>query len=112
MKFRTPACSVAAALLSFSTLCLAQPADSRDQSDPYAQGKQQRDVYHYGARGPEWRLGAIAPYLYRNKQYVVDDYRAHNLSAPPRGHQWVQVGSDYALVKTNSGTIVDLLLAQ
>jgi Ni/Co efflux regulator RcnB len=36
------------------------------------------------------------------------DYRAYNLSPPPRGHQWVQVGADCVLIAT--GLIANIIL--
>ncbi|HXD39695.1 MAG TPA: RcnB family protein [Ramlibacter sp.] len=71
-----------------------------------------RAEYHYGARGPEWRRGGRIPPEYRRPQYVVHDWRAHRLHAPPRGYQWVQVGSDYVLVAVATGIIAQLLLSQ
>ena len=71
-------------------------------------GEQQR--YYYGARGPEWRRGGYLPHEYRNHQYVVDDWRGHRLSRPPRGYQWVQVGNDYVLAAVASGLIANLIL--
>ncbi|TWO69459.1 RcnB family protein [Caenimonas sedimenti] len=70
------------------------------------------DHYHYGARGPEWRRGGHVPHQYRHRQYVVNDWRGHHLHAPPRGHQWVQVGGDYVLMAIATGLIVNLMLAQ
>jgi Ni/Co efflux regulator RcnB len=54
--------------------------------------------------------GARLPGEYRNRQYVVDDWRGHRLSAPPRGYQWVQTGGDYVLVAIATGIILQLLL--
>jgi Ni/Co efflux regulator RcnB len=68
--------------------------------------------YYYGARGPEWRRGAHIPREYMGRQYWVQDWRAHRLSAPPRGYQWVQVGGDYVLVALATGIIAQLLLSQ
>jgi Ni/Co efflux regulator RcnB len=73
-------------------------------------GAQQR--YYYGARGPEWRRGGYLPHEYRNHQYVVDDWRGHRLSRPPRGYQWVQVGNDYVLAAIATGLIANLILNQ
>lgn len=47
---------------------------------------------------------------YRNRQYVVNDWRSHRLNAPPRGYQWVQTGGDYVLVAIASGIIAQILL--
>jgi Ni/Co efflux regulator RcnB len=62
--------------------------------------------------GPEHRFykGERLPVEYRHTQYVVNDWRGHRLSAPPRGYHWVQTGSDYVLVAIATGIIAKLLL--
>jgi len=62
--------------------------------------------------GPDYRYyrGDRLPLEYRSWNYVVDDWRAHQLYAPPRGYQWVQVGADYVLVAIATGIILELLL--
>ena len=49
---------------------------------------------------------------YRSRQYVVNDWRGHRLSAPPRGYHWVQTGGDYVLVAIASGIILQIFLGQ
>ena len=63
--------------------------------------------------GPDhaFHRGGRMPVAYRGNQYVVDDWRGHNLSAPPRGYHWVQSGSDYVLVAIATGVILQLLLS-
>ena len=56
--------------------------------------------------------GERLPVEYRHRQYVVDDWRGHHLSAPPRGYQWVQSGNDYVLIAIASGIISQLLLGR
>ena len=56
--------------------------------------------------------GQRLPGNYRARQYVIDDWRGHRLSAPPHGYHWVQVGSDYVLVAIATGIILQLLLSQ
>ena len=58
----------------------------------------------------DFRRGDRLPVEYRSRQYVVDDWRGHRLSAPPRGYHWVQTGGDYVLVAIASGVILQLLL--
>jgi len=58
----------------------------------------------------EFRRGERLPDQYRHRQYVVDDWRGHQLSAPPRGYHWVQTGGDYVLVAIATGIILQLLL--
>jgi Ni/Co efflux regulator RcnB len=67
---------------------------------------------HYRGAGPRHDLqrGGRLPSQYRNRQYVVNDWRGHRLSAPPRGYQWVQTGSDYVLVAAATGLIAQILL--
>ncbi|MDO9437570.1 RcnB family protein [Hydrogenophaga sp.] len=65
--------------------------------------------YYYNARGPEFRRGGYIPREYRNRQYVVVNPQQYRLAPPPRGHQWVQVGSDYVLVAIATGLIANLI---
>jgi len=46
-----------------------------------------------------------------HRNYVVDNWRCHNLRAPPQGYQWVQSGGDYILIAIATGIIADLLLS-
>ena len=85
--------------------------DRRDNDrHGYYRDHGRQDTYYYGARGPEWRRGGRVPAQYRGHQYVVNDWRGHHLSAPPRGYQWVQVGNDYVLAAIATGIIAQLLL--
>lgn len=54
--------------------------------------------------------GQRLPAYYRSRSYVVEDWRGHRLSAPPRGYHWVQTGGDYVLVAIATGIILQLLL--
>ncbi|HVZ45703.1 MAG TPA: RcnB family protein [Ramlibacter sp.] len=58
----------------------------------------------------EFHRGDRLPAEYRNRTYVVDDWRGHHLSAPPRGYHWVQTGGDYVLAAVATGVILQLLL--
>lgn len=62
--------------------------------------------------GPNHKFhrGGRLPAEYRHRHYVVNDWRGHRLSAPPRGHHWVQTGSDYVLVAIATGIILQLSL--
>ena len=60
----------------------------------------------------EWRRGGRVPSEYRGRNYVVDDWRGHRLSAPPRGYQWVGVGSDFVLAAVATGIIAQIIAGQ
>lgn len=69
----------------------------------------------FEARRPQFQQfhrGTPIPYPYRDQRYYVNDWRSHRLSAPPYGYQWVQDGSDYALIAMASGVIANLLINQ
>ena len=73
--------------------------------------------FHEAGRGERgagpnqsFHRGGRLPPQYRSHQYVVDDWRGHHLSAPPRGYHWVQNGNDYLLVAITTGVIMQLLL--
>ncbi|MFC5458337.1 RcnB family protein [Massilia niabensis] len=77
--------------------------DARDDRRDYRQAR--------GA-GPRHDLyrGHRLPPRYHTRHYVVDNWRSHRLSAPPRGHHWVQVGNDYVLAAIATGIIANVLL--
>lgn len=72
--------------------------------------------YYQGGRGVgphrNWHRGSRMPSAYRTRHYVVNDWRGHRLSPPPRGHYWVQNGADYLLVAIATGVIAQIILSQ
>jgi Ni/Co efflux regulator RcnB len=70
------------------------------------------DDRRYSGAGPnhDLRRGARLPSSYHHRQYVVDNWRAHRLSAPPRGYHWVQAGDDYVLAAIATGIIAQIML--
>ncbi len=136
MKSKAVICAIAAASLGFASLSFAQGYEPRgpmgrdghnsaqrgfdprhDRNGPNVGSRgfdhrdARRDSYH-GARGPQYYRGGRIPAHYRNRHYVVTNWRAHHLHAPRRGQQWVQVGSDYVLVAIASGVIAQLVLSR
>ena len=83
-----------------------------DRSDYHHDDDRDHERDHDRGAGPrhDLRKGGRLPAEYRGRQYVVDDWRGHRLSAPPRGYHWVQTGGDYVLVAIATGLIANLLL--
>ncbi|RXZ33210.1 hypothetical protein D9O50_13970 [Oxalobacteraceae bacterium CAVE-383] len=123
MKIKT----VVSALMALSLLSGgAAFADDHDHGNPHDRGhddhrNDRRDDHrdyrrddHRDERGAgpnhSFRRGDRLPVEYRSRQYVVDDWRGHHLSAPPRGYHWVQTGGDYVLVAVSTGIILNFLL--
>ena len=99
----------------------AQPSGQMDRRDnqarqpnrPEDRGRANRnDRRDERGAGPNhsFHKGDRLPAEYRHRNYVVDDWRGHNLSAPPRGYHWVQTGGDYVLVAIATGVIMQLFL--
>jgi Ni/Co efflux regulator RcnB len=116
---RTPTATpmlLALVLALGSTGAMAQDRDRHD--GPERHGPPPREMRHddrgHDERGAgpdhDFRRGGRLPAQYRDHQYVVDDWRAHHLSAPPRGYHWVQTGPDYVLAAIATGVIAQVLL--
>jgi Ni/Co efflux regulator RcnB len=95
------------------------PRDQRDQhgqdnrGGPDRRAPQARDDHREGrGAGPNhgFYRGDRLPPEYRNRQYVVNNWRDHHLNAPPRGYHWVQTGNDYVLVAITTGVILQMIL--
>jgi Ni/Co efflux regulator RcnB len=96
-----------------------QPRNVQQQQRGVQQQRQHGQQAQFGGQhqdergaGPDhrFRRGDRLPPEYRHRNYVVDDWRGHHLSAPPRGYHWVQMGNDYVLVAIATGVILQLLL--
>jgi Ni/Co efflux regulator RcnB len=87
-----------------------------DRSWARERGSYRGDAWRHDGRGagPEhnWYRGSRLPREYRSRYYVVDDWRAHHLYAPPHGYHWVQAGDDYVLAAIATGVIAAILLNQ
>jgi Ni/Co efflux regulator RcnB len=126
MKIKTVISAILAMSIAASGLAFGQGNDRGRDEQPWRRDHQDRrdnadfrqnrqdnngDRNERGA-GPnhDFRRGDRLPGEYRSRQYVVDDWRGHRLSAPPRGYHWVQTGGDYVLVAIATGVILQLLL--
>ena len=88
MNKRLIAKSMIALMLAANAPAFAQNHDRRDDRREYRDDRRE-DRRGAGPRHDLYR-GNRLPSNYNHRQYVVDNWRAHRLSAPPRGHHWVQ----------------------
>lgn len=63
-------------------------------------GRGQHHSYYQGDRLPPPPSGYV----------VVNDWRDHRLDPPPRGQQWVRIGSDFVLIAVATGIIAQIIL--
>ncbi len=128
LRTGTWAAAAGLALTVFAPLASAQPnGHGNDHRSPPQAHQPAPSQHHSGAMpgnrpghaqapgrgaGPNHNLhrGGKLPPAWRSKHYVVDDWRGHRLSRPPRGQHWVQAGSDYLLVSIASGLIAQIVL--
>ncbi|SOE53179.1 regulator RcnB of Ni and Co efflux [Burkholderia sp. OK233] len=130
MKSRIIVPLLIASLLGTSVATFAQPHNddhgggqrSHDRPNPghgaphgNGRGPAPHDASRGGPGGPiphnDWHKGERLPVEYRDRNYVVDDWRGHGLQAPPRGYQWVGVNGDYVLAAIATGVIANVLLS-
>ena len=126
MKFNRIPVVLTALVVALPAISMADPGDrhdhDRDHRDGYAQHDRDHDRadwdhpgyrhdYYRGA-GPnhDWQRGSSLPREYWGPRYVVNDWRGHHLSQPPRGYHWVSVNGDYVLAAVATGIILDTLL--
>lgn len=64
----------------------------------------------HGPGGPRWSKGDRLPPEYRNRQYVIDNWRGYNLAPPPRGYQWMGIGPDFVLTAIGTGVVLQVVL--
>ena len=90
-----------------------QRGDDHQQHGNRGRGNGKEERHEERGAGPNHNFyaGQRLPDEYHHRHYVVDDWRGHNLSAPPRGYHWVQTGGDYVLVAIATGVILKLLLS-
>ncbi len=77
----------------------------------YEQGRHDNGN-HYGQNKHKWARGErLDRRYYVDRTYYVD-YRRHDLRAPPRGYQWVQVDDNYALIALTTGLIASIIASR
>ena len=112
---RTVIAAMAAALtLGTAGVAFADRDDHRDEHRDEHHDKDrwghEVDMHRgYGA-DHKFYIGHTLPREYHQRNYVVDDWRGHNLRQPPRGYHWVQSGDDYLLVAVASGLIASAII--
>lgn len=63
----------------------------------------------YGYRAYAWRRGDRLPVAYYAPRYVIRDYHAYRLGAPPRGYHWVRVDNDVVLAAVTTGIVLSVV---
>lgn len=128
MKSKSIVSALIALSIAASGSALAQRGndnhDRNDHNDRNDHGQQHdNDGRHDDARkfrrddsrggGPrhDLRRGQRLSQEYRDNRYVVSDWKARHLNAPPRGQHWVRAGNDYVLAAIATGVITQILLS-
>ena len=86
-----------------------RPDMRHDNRRPDYRGGPRHDMRGAGPNH-DWQRGYRVPPQYRSHHYVVNDWRGHHLSAPPRGYHWIQTGGDDLLVAIATGVIASMVL--
>ncbi|CAB3767199.1 hypothetical protein LMG29542_05547 [Paraburkholderia humisilvae] len=93
---------IAALLVGVTSAALAQGNDEQSQG----MGRQQvmPTIPHR-----DWHKGQQVPREYRDHNFMLDNWKDHKLTAPPRGQQWLGVNGDYVLVNRNNWKVVKVV---
>ncbi|UVW29648.1 RcnB family protein [Massilia sp. H6] len=86
-----------------------QEARAQQRVKQAVQGQQANRYRSVQASG-ELKRGEQLPARYRTHHDVIENWQAHHLTEPPRGHQWVQAQDDYALVSIATGVVAEVLV--
>lgn len=125
MKSKLIVSALIALSIAASGSALAQRGnDNHDRNDRNDHGQQhdndgrrddarkfKRDDSRGGGPRHDLRRGQRLSQEYRDNRYVVSDWKARHLNAPPRGQHWVRAGNDYVLAAIATGVITQILLA-
>ena len=92
----------------------AAQAHQRGEQEARAHAKQavKSGPYRSVEASGQLKRGEQLPPRYRTHHFVVENWKTHRLTEPPPGHQWVQAGSDYALVAIATGVIAEVLVGR
>ncbi|MCC8402609.1 RcnB family protein [Paraburkholderia sp. MMS20-SJTN17] len=108
MNKRIVAPLVALSFTGLSALAIAAGAPPQDEGGGQMAGTGRQQMMP-SIPHRDWHKGERVPAEYRHYNFMMDDWRGHGLSAPPRGHKWLGVNGDYVLVTTNNWTISDIV---
>lgn len=84
--------------------------DRHDNHGRWGDNGRHADRPGYPQPHAEWRKGGRVPNEYRGRNYVVNDWRGYRLQQPPRGYQWIGVGSDFVLAAVATGLIAQIVV--
>ena len=91
-------------------------AQAHQRGEQQARAQQAKAVkagpYRSVEASGQLKRGEQLPARYRTHHYVVENWKTHRLTEPPPGHQWVQAGSDYALVAIATGEVQEVLVVR
>ncbi|WP_052101493.1 RcnB family protein [Novilysobacter arseniciresistens] len=97
------------ALLAVSPAALA--GKGHGHGNGHGNGNGHDNGKHKGWKKHGFNRGEHIPVVYLERRYYIEDYRAHRLAPPPRGHRWVRTDDGkYVLIAVATGIIADILL--
>ncbi|MCO4865209.1 conserved hypothetical protein; putative transmembrane protein [Cupriavidus taiwanensis] len=99
-KKAMPVLLLAASVLAAPFAMAQGGARSRPMTEPMAASAPMAQSSPY-MQVQQWKKGDRLPTEFRDRQYVIDDYKQYNLPAPRKGTRWVGIGAEYYLVAPN-----------
>ncbi|HUA79810.1 MAG TPA: RcnB family protein [Dyella sp.] len=110
MKKQLGALAFCGAMLMSSSFAMAQAY--RPGPPPPPSQQRYHGMYDQGRHEGWYKRGGRIPPAYRDKRYVVTDYRHYRLKPPPRGYQYIRSDNgDFLLAAVATGAIISIIAA-
>lgn len=100
MKRQLVLSAIAAFFAGIASSAVAQGTSGGDQSQGTGRQQVMPSMPHN-----DWHEGQRVPAKYRHYNFIMNDWKSHNLDAPARGQQWIAVNGDYVLVTRSNWKI-------
>ncbi|WP_233873093.1 RcnB family protein [Paraburkholderia adhaesiva] len=104
MKKQLAVSAIAALVVGISSPVFAQGNSGGDQSQGTGRQQVMPSMPHN-----DWHEGERVPSKYRHYNFIMNDWKSHNLDAPAHGQQWLAVNGDYVLVTKSNWKIAKIV---
>lgn len=85
-------------------------SDNRNDGDRDHNGRGNDGRYDHDRGERQWRRNErMSRDFYRDSRHVHYGWRDSGLRAPPRNHQWMLIGTQFVLISTRNGMIIDVV---
>lgn len=89
--------------VAFAAQAYSEPAPA---ATPKSNDNTSYELKEFYADYKHFKIGDVAPDLYRSKPYQIDAWKIRHLPAPEAGSHWTYMGGNYVLITDAEGKIL------